>query len=116
MFTFFYAMIQFNPEKIADNIQRRWWFIPWIRPWEETAKYISWMIKHLCLWWWAWLWFIWIYSYILSYLPFVKDAAVSLWSIPVVVTWSWVVIIVWVVQDLLNKINADLLMEGYEKI
>jgi preprotein translocase subunit SecY len=23
MFTFFYAMIQFNPEKIADNIQRR---------------------------------------------------------------------------------------------
>ncbi|MBP7007604.1 hypothetical protein KBB05_02535 [Patescibacteria group bacterium] len=22
-FTFFYAMVQFNPEKIADNIQKR---------------------------------------------------------------------------------------------
>jgi len=29
VFTFFYTLIQFNPDKIADNIQKRGWFIPW---------------------------------------------------------------------------------------
>ena len=40
-FTFFYAMITFNPEKIADTIQRRGGFIPGIRPGEETTRYLN---------------------------------------------------------------------------
>lgn len=49
-FTFFYAMITFNPERIADNIQKRGGFIPGIRPGEETAAYLSSILNHLCLW------------------------------------------------------------------
>jgi preprotein translocase subunit SecY len=116
LFTFFYSLITFNPEKMADNIQKRWWFIPWIRPWEETAKYINDTLMHLCLWGGVWLWFIWIYTYILNYLPFIQNAVQSLWSIPVVVSGAWVIIIVWVVQEFINKINADLLMEKYSQI
>lgn len=116
MFTFFYTLIVFNPEKIADNIQKRWWFVPWIRPWEETAKYLNKILMHLCLWGWMWLWFIWIYSYVLSYLPFMQTIASTLWSIPVLVSWSWVIIVVWVVQDLIQKIDAELLMERYERV
>ncbi|NOZ43841.1 MAG: preprotein translocase subunit SecY [bacterium] len=48
-FTFFYAMIQFSPEKIADNVQKRGGFIPGIRPGKETAKYINQILMHLCL-------------------------------------------------------------------
>jgi len=115
LFTFFYTLIVFNPDKMADNIQKRWWFIPWIRPWEETAKYINSTLLHLCLWWWIGLGIIWIYSYILSYIPFVESITRSLGSIPVIVSGSWVIIIVWVVQELVSKINADLVMAKYDK-
>jgi len=114
-FTFFYATITFNPEKMADNIQKRGWFVPGIRPWEDTARYFSKVLNHLCLRWGMWLWLIGIYSYILSYIPFIADAARSLGSIPVVVQGAWVIIIVWVVQELINKINSELLMEKYDQ-
>ena len=114
-FTFFYATITFNPEKMADNIQKRWGFVPGIRPWEDTANYFSKVLNHLCLWWGIGLWLIWIYSYVLSYIPFIQQAAQSIGSIPVVVQWAWVIIIVWVVQELINKINSELLMEKYDQ-
>lgn len=50
VFTFFYAAITFNPEKIADTIQKRGGFIPGIRPGEETAKYLNGILMHLCMW------------------------------------------------------------------
>jgi len=115
-FTFFYTLIVFSPEKMSDNIQKRWWFVPGIRPWKETAKYINGIIMHLCLRWWVWLALIGIYSYILNYIPFIQNLVQSLGSLPVIVTWSWVIIIVWVVQDILNKVKSDMLMERYEKI
>jgi preprotein translocase subunit SecY len=114
-FTFFYTMITFSPDKISDNIQKRWGFVPGIRPWKETAKYINGILMHLCLWWGIWLALIWSYSYLINYLPFIQDIVQSLGSLPVVVTWSWVIIIVWVVQDIMNKVQADLLMQRYEK-
>ncbi len=115
-FTFFYAMITFNPERIADNIQKRGGFIPGIRPGEETAAYISSTLNHLCLWGGLGLGFIGCYSYILSYIPFIQQAAQNIGSIPVIVSGSGVVIIVGVVQELINKINAELLMERYDRI
>jgi preprotein translocase subunit SecY len=41
VFTFFYTLIVFSPERISDNIQKRGGFIPGIRPGKETAKYIN---------------------------------------------------------------------------
>lgn len=116
MFTFFYALITFNPEKIADTIQKRGGFIPGIRPWEETTKYLNSVLMHLCLRWGAGLGIIGIYTYILSYIPFVQQAAQSIGSIPVIVSGAGVIIIVWVVQELLSKIDAELLMERYDRI
>lgn len=52
----------------------------------------------------------------LSYLPFVQQAALSIGSVPVIVSGAGVVIIVGVVQELVNKINSELLMERYDKI
>ena len=114
-FTFFYTMITFSPDKISDNIQKRWWFVPGIRPGKETAKYINWILMHLCLWWGIWLALIGSYSYLINYFPFIQDIVQSIGSLPMVVTWSWVIIIVWVVQEIMNKVQADLLMQRYEK-
>ena len=114
-FTFFYTLIVFSPEKMSDNIQKRWVFVPGIRPWKETSAYINKILMHLCLWWWLWLALVGIYSYLLNYIPFIQNLVASLWSLPVVVTWSGVIIIVWVVQEIINKIETDLIMQRYEK-
>ncbi len=115
-FTFFYTLIVFSPERISDNIQKRGGFIPGIRPGKETAKYINGILMHLCLWWGAGLAFIGIYSYLLHYIPFIQTLVQSLGSLPVVVTGSGVIIIVWVVQDIMNKVKTDMLMQRYDKI
>jgi preprotein translocase subunit SecY len=116
VFTFFYTLIVFSPERISDNIQKRGWFVPGIRPGKETAKYINGILMHLCLRWGAGLAFIGIYSYILNYIPFIQTLVQSLGSLPVVVTGSGVIIIVWVVQEIMNKVKTDMLMQRYDKI
>jgi preprotein translocase subunit SecY len=50
LFTYFYTYIVFSPEKIAESIQKRGGYIPGIRPGEETAKYLSKVLAHLCFW------------------------------------------------------------------
>ena len=118
MFTFFYSWVMFKPERMAEQIQKRWGYIPWIRPWDDTAKYINDVLTHLCFWWGIWLGLIGIYTYVINWIPFIQDTVKSGWldSVPVVVSWAWVIIIVWVVQEIINKVNADLLMEKYSKI
>ncbi len=114
VFTFFYTLIVFSPDKISDNIQKRGGFIPWIRPGKETAKYINGILMHLCLWWGIGLGLVGIYSYIWTYIPFVQDIIQSVGSLPMIVTWSWVIIIVWVVTDVINKSKTELLMQKYD--
>lgn len=114
-FTFFYAMITFNPEKMSDNIQKRGGFVPGIRPWAQTTAYLSKLISHLCFWWGIWLGLIGIYTYLLEYVPFIQDITQSLGTLPVIVTGSGIIIIVWVVQEIMNKVKADLLMHKYDR-
>jgi preprotein translocase subunit SecY len=115
-FTFFYTLIVFSPDKISDNIQKRGGFVPGIRPGKETAKYINGLLMHLCLWGGVGLALIGIYSYIWNYIPFVQDIIQSIGSLPMVVTWSGIIIIVGVVQEIVNKINTEMLMQRYDKV
>jgi preprotein translocase subunit SecY len=41
VFSFFYAFLQMDPEKMAENLQKQNAYIPGIRPGDETASYIS---------------------------------------------------------------------------
>jgi len=118
MFTFFYSWVVFKPEKMAEQIQKRGGYIPGIRPWEDTAKYLNNVLIHLCFWWGVGLGVIGIYTYVINWIPFIQDAVRTggLSSVPVIVSGAWVIIIVWVVQEIINKLNADLLMEKYSKI
>ena len=116
VFTFFYTIIVFNPERMAENIQQRGGYIPGIRPGEETAKYLNKILMHLSFWGGIGLGLVGIYSYILPYLPFVRDYVVMTGTLPVVVSGAGIIIIVGVVKELIDKINSELLMERYEKL
>ncbi len=116
LFTYFYTFIVFNPDKIADNIQKRGGFIPGIRPWEETATYLNSILMKLCFLWWIWLAIIGVYTYVIAYIPLISNYISQIGSIPVVVSGAGIIIIVWVVQEIINKLNAELAMERYDRI
>ena len=41
LFTFFYAFVQVNPEKLAENLQKQGAYIPSVWPGKDTQKYVS---------------------------------------------------------------------------
>ena len=47
VFTFFYAFIQVNPEKVAENLQKQGGYIPSVRPGKGTEDYISSVLMRL---------------------------------------------------------------------
>ncbi|MBD3366099.1 preprotein translocase subunit SecY [candidate division WWE3 bacterium] len=49
-FTYFYTSVQFDPEKIADDVKRRGGFIPGIRPGKSTARYLNGIVTRLTFW------------------------------------------------------------------
>lgn len=46
-FTFFYAFVQVNPEKLAENLQKQGSYIPSVRPGKGTETYISEVLMRL---------------------------------------------------------------------
>ena len=70
---------------------------------------------HLCLWGGIGLGLLGIYSYLMNYIPFIQNLIQSLGSIPVIVTGSGIIIVVWVVQELMNKIQSEMVMSKYDQ-
>ncbi|MBP9747583.1 preprotein translocase subunit SecY [Patescibacteria group bacterium] len=48
-FTYFYTSIVFQPEKIAENLQKQGAFVPGIRPGRATAEYLNEVISRITL-------------------------------------------------------------------
>ena len=46
-FTFFYTIVVFEPQSIADNLKRSGGFVPGIRPGESTARFISYVLYRI---------------------------------------------------------------------
>lgn len=72
VFTYFYAFIQINPEKVAENLQKQNAYIPSVRPGLATEDYISYMLIRLST-------VGAVYLGIISVLPMVASA---LWNLP----------------------------------
>lgn len=47
VFTYFYALIQINPEKMAENLQKSGAYIPSVRPGKGTEEYITGLLMRL---------------------------------------------------------------------
>lgn len=46
-FTYFYAFVQVNPEKVADNLKKQGGYIPSKRPGKETQAYLTTVLYRL---------------------------------------------------------------------
>lgn len=110
-FTFFYVSIVFDPDQVADNIQKRGGFIPGLRPGKETSEYLAKVSNRLNL-------FGGTMIAIVAVLPIILQmifAQLSLGSMPMVVSGAGIIIVVGVVLDLVRRVNADLLTHHYER-
>ena len=110
-FTFFYVSITFNPDQMAENIQKRGGFIPGIRPGKASSEYLARLSNRLTL-------FGGVFLAFVAVAPIVAQnitAQSSGGAVPILVSGAGLIIIVGVVLDLMRQISAQLAMHNYDK-
>lgn len=110
-FTFFYVSITFDPEKVAENIQKRGGYIPGIRPGKETVKYLHKVSMRLTT-------FGALFIGIIAVFPVLSQLASggTSSSLPLLISGAGILIIVGVVLDLLRQVNSELILHDYDKL
>ena len=113
IFTFFYTLVVFQQQNLAENLQRQGGFVPGIRPGRPTEEYINRVLLRIT----------WGGAFFLGFVavaPFVfstiigGDFSLRGRSAAFGITSSGLIIVVGVVLDTLRQIEAQLLMRQYE--
>ncbi|EKD47834.1 MAG: preprotein translocase subunit SecY, partial [uncultured bacterium] len=110
-FTYFYVSITFNPDQIAESIQKRGGFVPGMRPGKQTADYLRKVSNHMNL-------FGGVFIAAIAVMPIIFQQIVSGTaggSVPMLISGAGMIIVVGVVLELIRQINAQLIMHNYEK-
>ncbi len=107
LFSFFYVSITFNTEQVAENIQKRWGYIPWIKPWNDTANYLTKVSAHLNLYGWSFL-------ALIAVLPYVMWKVMNQ-TVDFIISWAGLIIIVSVILDIMRNIDTEMKMFDYSK-
>lgn len=104
-FTYFYTAVTFNPQKIADEIQKYGGFIPGIRPGRATAEYLQYILNRLTL---AGA----LFLGIIAILPSVARQVTGISTL--LLGGTGVLIVVSVVLETTKALEAQLVMRNYE--
>jgi preprotein translocase subunit SecY len=116
VFTFFYTMIVFQQQNLAENLQRQGGFIPGIRPGRPTEQYINRVLIRIT---WGGAFFLGT----VAVAPFVFQSLVGIQDITgggsgaattFGIASSGLIIVVGVILDTMRQIEAQLLMRQYE--
>jgi len=107
-FAFFYVSITFNTDNIAESIQKRGGYIPWIRPGSETSAYLTKVSWHLNL-------FGGSFLALIAVLPYIMWKFMWGQSVDFIVSGAWLIIIVSVILDVVRKVDAEMKMYDYSK-
>jgi preprotein translocase subunit SecY len=105
-FTFFYTFIQFNPEKIAEDIKKRGGFVPGVRPGTSTKEYLKKIVTRTTLAGSIFLGFIAILPFFLQYFLGAKNLSIGGTSLLIVVS---------VVLETVRKTESLMVSRSYEK-
>ncbi len=114
IFTFFYTMVVFQQQDLAENLQRQGGFVPGIRPGRPTEQYINRVLIRIT---WGGAFFLGT----VAVAPFFFEKLLGASSLggrgrstAFGITSSGLIIVVGVVLDTLRQIEAQLLMRQYE--
>jgi preprotein translocase subunit SecY len=104
-FSFFYTLVIFQQQNLAENLQRNGGFVPGIRPGGPTQEYLNRVIVRITMGGALFLGFIAIVPYIASLITGVQAISLSSTSL---------LIMVGVGLDTLRQLEAQLMMRNYE--
>jgi preprotein translocase subunit SecY len=105
IFTFFYTLVVFNQQNLAENLQRNGGFVLGIRPGRPTQDYLNRVIVRITMGGALFLGFVAIVPYLASLVTDVQAISLSSTSL---------LIMVGVGLDTLRQLEAQLLMRNYE--
>lgn len=104
-FTYFYTSIVFNPERIAENLQKSGGFIPGIRPGSQTIGYLKMVLNKVTLVGAVFLGFI-------AILPSLFQNTIGITNLAI--GGTGILIVVSVVLEMTRELEAQLVMKRYE--
>ena len=103
MFTFFYTMVIFQQQKLAENLQKNGGFIPGIRPGRPTEQYLNKVLFRITI-------LGALFLGVVSILPFFAQGI----STSLILSSTGLLIVVGVVLDTMKQLEAQLMMRNYE--
>jgi preprotein translocase subunit SecY len=104
-FTYFYTMVVFQQQKIAENLQKQGAFIPGIRPGLNTERYLTGVLTRITLVGALFLGLVAVLPYIAAEITGVQTLLLSSTSL---------LIVVGVAIDTMRQLEAQLMMRNYE--
>ncbi len=103
-FAFFYTAIVFNPAETADNLKKHGGFIPGIRPGENTAKYIDYVLTRITV----------VGAAYLVLVCLLPELLVAYAAVPFYFGGTSLLIVVSVTMDTVAQVQGYLLAHQYE--
>ncbi|MDA0300930.1 MAG: preprotein translocase subunit SecY [Chloroflexi bacterium] len=104
-FTFFYTMVVFAQQNLAENLQRQGGFIPGIRPGRPTSEYITRVLVRIT-------WGGALFLGFVAVLPFLATRLTDVQALQI--SAAGLLIVVGVVIDTMRQIEAQMMMRNYE--
>ncbi|MBU0647793.1 preprotein translocase subunit SecY [Patescibacteria group bacterium] len=106
IFTFFYTSVIFQPDQVAENMQKQGGFIPGVRPGSQTIKFLSDTVLRITVIGSMFLAFIAVAPLLLQYL---------LGTSNLLVTGTGLLILVSVTIETIKQVKSNILMRSYEE-
>lgn len=103
-FAYFYTALMFNPQETADNLRKSGSYIPGIRPGQQTAEYIDYMLTRLTT----------VGSIYLAAVCVIPEFVVVRFSLPFFIGGTSILIVVSVTIDTISQIQSHLMAHQYE--
>jgi preprotein translocase subunit SecY len=108
LFAYFWTTVQFQPKEMAKNLRDSGSFIPGLRPGRRTAEYLETVMARITYFGAAFL-------AIIAVVPTVVSVSLGIdWRVATFLGGTGLLIVVSVSLDLVQKIEANLLMRSYE--
>ena len=109
LFTYFYANLQINPDRLAENFQKNGSYIPGIKPGVETARYVKKVLNRVT--------FIGAMSLLfISALPVVLTLTVFKEDSSLAIGGTGLIIVVGVALELRNQISGLVAGKSYDEV
>ncbi len=105
IFSFFYTVVVFQQQNLAENLQRQGGFIPGIRPGRPTQEYITRVLIRIT-------WGGAIFLGLIAVIPFFATRLTDVQALTI--SAAGMLIVVGVVLDTMRQIEAQMMMRNYE--